>query len=60
MAAEKKSKNVRLDNDVIKSLAKTRQGFESPKDCLRRLLSCSCVQEEMKKSNTQTEESEEE
>ena len=60
MPSEKKSKNVRLDNDVINSLAKTRLGFESPNDCLRRLLSCSCVQEEMKKPKKNQEESEEE
>ena len=48
MANNQKTKNVRLDNDVMKTLAKARQDFESPNDCLKRLLSCACVQEEIK------------
>lgn len=39
MAKDQTTKNVRLDNDVMKTLAKARQGFESPNDCLKRILS---------------------
>lgn len=31
-------KSVRLDADVMTTLADNRQGFESPNDCLKRLL----------------------
>jgi len=55
MANNQKTKNVRLDNDVMKTLAKARQGFESPNDCLKRLLSCGCVQDELKKQQDKQE-----
>ena len=38
------SKSVRLDKEVINTLAEKRMGFETPNDCLKRLLnqkSCS-------------------
>lgn len=38
------SKSVRLDKEVIDTLAEKRMGFETPNDCLKRLLnqkSCS-------------------
>jgi hypothetical protein len=35
------TKTVRLDEEVINTLAKQRCGFESPNDCLKRILSSS-------------------
>jgi hypothetical protein len=32
------SKTVRLDKDVIDTLADKREGFETPNECLKRLL----------------------
>ena len=32
------SKTVRLDKDVIETLADKREGFETPNECLKRLL----------------------
>lgn len=32
------TKTVRLDEDVMKTLADKREGFETPSDCLKRLL----------------------
>lgn len=44
------SKTVRLDEDVINTLAKQRCGFESPNECLKRILgtseSCKLSKEE--------------
>lgn len=60
MTNEQKSKNVRLDNDVITTLASVRRGFETPNDCLKRLLSCDCVQKEINKSQSEQEAKQEE
>lgn len=32
------TKCVRLDDEVMKSLAECREGFESPNECLKRIL----------------------
>ena len=44
------TKTVRLDKDVMKTLAEEREGFETPNDCLKRLLhdkrSCNVTKEE--------------
>ena len=36
------SKSVRLDKEVIDTLAEKRVGFETPNDCLKRLLNQKC------------------
>ena len=56
MSTDKKSKNVRLDNDVMQTLAESRKGFESPNDCIKRLLSknpCNSETEEQTKEKEQ-------
>ena len=58
MANNQKTKNVRLDNDVMKTLAKARQDFESPNDCLKRLLSKNPCKNETKEPNSDIDESE--
>jgi len=35
------TKTIRLDEEVINTLAKQRCGFESPNECLKRILSTS-------------------
>ena len=39
MTTEQKTKTVRLEPEVMDTLADMRQGFESPNDCLKRVLS---------------------
>ena len=36
--ADNKPKTVRLDSEVMEELAKKRNGFETPNDCIKRLL----------------------
>jgi|APSaa5957512535_1039671.scaffolds.fasta_scaffold07025_4 hypothetical protein len=52
------TKTVRLDKEVIDALAENREGFETPNDCLKRLLNGkrSCAVE--KKETTIEEEGE--
>lgn len=53
------SKSVRLDKEVIDTLAKKRMGFETPNDCLKRLLnqkSCS-DNNQVKQESKENEES---
>ena len=52
MSIEPKAKTVRLDTDVIKSLSNHRKGWETPNDCLKRLLN----QRACTVSNKKTEE----
>ena len=42
-------KQIRLSPDTMKELKKMGKPFESVDDCLQRLISCDCVQGEMKK-----------
>ena len=51
MSTEQKTKTVRLDGEVIDSLANLRRGFETPNDCLKRLLGeRNCLSESKTKS----------
>ena len=45
----KKVNRVTLSDDTINQLEKVGKPFESVDDCLKRVLSCDCVQKEMKK-----------
>ena len=54
-------KLVRVSPDTMKKLAKTRNGFESPNDCINRLLSknpCKSETKEQTEDNSDLEESE--
>jgi hypothetical protein len=37
------TKTVRLDKELMDSLADKREGFETPNDCLKRLLNGKCA-----------------
>jgi len=51
MSTEQKTKTVRLDAEVIDTLADLRKGFETPNDCLKRLLGeRNCLSESKPKS----------
>ena len=49
------TKAVRLDKDIMDTLAKKREGFETPNECLKRLLSRDCNS----KTNSEEEDSDE-
>jgi len=52
------SKTVRLDKELMDSLAEEREGFETPNDCLKRLLngkSRPCTSAEVKATTTEDE-----
>jgi len=52
--ADKKPKTVRLDSEVMEELSQKRNGFETPNDCIKRLLGKSpCTQ--AKKTNEEDE-----
>lgn len=46
------SRRVTLSNGTMKRLGKFAKPFESPEDCIKRIVNCDCVQEEMKKPVT--------
>ncbi len=51
MSTEQNSKTVRLDAEIIDTLANLRKGFETPSDCLKRLLGeRSCLSQSKPKS----------
>ena len=59
------SKTVRLDKELMDSLAEQREGFETPNDCLKRLLNgkkkptaMSCTPAEVKATAEEVEDSE--
>jgi len=37
------SKAIRVDNDLMETLADKREGFETPNECLKRLLNGKCA-----------------
>ena len=39
------TKTVRLDNELMDTLAEKREGFETPNECLKRLLAQNCGSE---------------
>ena len=43
-------KRVTISENTVKGLAKIAKPFESPEDCIQRILSCKCVRNEMAKS----------
>lgn len=49
-------KQIRLDKDAMKKLEEVGRPFESVNDCVKRVLSCSCVKEEMNKLNQEQKE----
>lgn len=50
-------KRITLPKETIKGLAKFAKPFESPEDCINRMIKCDCVQNEMEKQkkNPKTE-----
>ena len=54
------TKTVRLDKEVMETLANKRQGFETPNDCLKRILNGprSCNHDVATATETEEEESE--
>ncbi len=55
------SKTVRLDKELMDSLAEQREGFETPNDCLKRLLNGKagpCIPAEEKATAVEVEDSE--
>ena len=46
--ADNKPKTVRLDSEVMEELAQKRNGFETPNDCIKRLLGKRPCTEDMK------------
>ena len=60
MTFVKKSNRVTISNDTINKLEKMGKPFESIDSCLNRILSCSCVEKEMKKQHDDVESEKEE
>ena len=58
--ADKKPKTVRLDSEVMEELAQRRNGFETPNDCIKRLLGKSSCKENAKTNEEDDEENEQE
>jgi hypothetical protein len=50
-----KGDRITISQETKNGLAKFAKPFESEDDCLKRILSCSCVQDEMKKSKDMQE-----
>ena len=46
-----KGKRVTLPETTMNGLAKFAKPFESPEDCISRMINCGCVQNEMEKQN---------
>jgi len=46
-----KGKLVRITSDTIKKLEKTRKGFETPNECINRILNNPCSDQETKKND---------
>ena len=61
MSSPQKTKTVRISDATMGKLAKVRNGFESPNDCINRLLSenpCKSETKEQTEDNSDLEESE--
>jgi len=53
-----KNKTVRLDSEVMDELAQRRNGFETPNDCIKRLLvNTPCTQEKTKEEDEEDDNS---
>ena len=50
-----KGDRITISQETKNGLAKFAKPFESADDCLKRILSCSCVQDEIKKSQDMQE-----
>ena len=48
-------KRITLPKETLNGLAKFAKPFESPEDCINRMIKCDCVQNEMKKQNDDVE-----
>ena len=46
-----KGNRITLSNETKNELAELAKPFETPDECINRLLSCNCVKEEMKEEN---------
>jgi len=46
-----KGKRVTLSEETKNGLAEVAQPFETPDECINRMLSCACVKKELKKQN---------
>lgn len=53
-----KGDRITISQETKDGLAKFAKPFESVDDCLKRLITCDCVQNEMKQSETNQEEKE--
>ena len=51
------SKVVRMDKDMLDTLAEKRVGFETPNECLKRLLNGKCADNSSKVSEVEEDES---
>ncbi len=58
--ANNKPKTVRLDSEVMEELAQRRNGFETPNDCIKRLLGKDPCTQAMKTNEEDDEENEQE
>jgi len=55
---DNKNKTVRLDSEVMDELAQRRNGFETPNDCIKRLLvNTPCTQEKTKEEDEEDDNS---
>ena len=58
--ADNKPKTVRLDSEVMEELSERRNGFETPNDCIKRLLGKNPCKESTKNNEEDEEENEQE
>lgn len=49
-------KRITLPKETMKDLSKFAKPFETPEDCISRMIKCDCIQGEMEKQNKNLEE----